>query len=104
MRASDGNGYTVSKGYGGTPNGNDGALGNGGTGFALNFDKTTGSYGAGGVSYSNGYGGGSGGYNSSTLTVDSGVTYVITVGAGGYKSGGAGKSGFVLIAYGQGIE
>ena len=101
--------YGASPGAGGSPNGNKGSQSAGGAGFALSFTKTTGTYGQGGwggvgpAGYPSG--GGSGGYRTGYVTVTSGSTYTVTVGAGGtgeysYRNG---SSGFVLVAYGEGI-
>lgn len=109
-------GYEVYEGSGGTPNGRAGTAGyssdaQGGTGFALSFTLTNGTYGQGGGAQggirSNNAGGGSGGYNCNYINVNVNTTYSITVGAGGSKADDKsynGNSGFVLIAYGQGIE
>ena len=107
--------YSYSGGDGGTPNGRNGIAGlgdahNGGAGFALSFNLANGSYGKGGnASKSVNAGGGSGGYNSTyfTVTPNSTVTIKVGVGGNGVSYGGtanSGTSGFVLIAYGQGIE
>lgn len=121
---------TATGGKGGTPNGNDGVgliaktniTAEGGKGFSLNFNKTTGNYGKGGSNTSKNYGawtakasGGSGGYDSSYLSITPNKVYSITVGIGGKSYIGNsdsqyitnytnGNSGFVLIAYGEGIE
>lgn len=106
--------YSISKGLGGSPNGRDGNTTSmssntpsGGTGFSLSFELTNGSYGKGGNGNSSWSGsGGSGGYNSSYLSVIENINLTITVGKGGTGggNGSAGTSGFVLIAYGEGIE
>lgn len=98
-------------GIGGSPNGYNGAEDISYTnGFALNFTKQNGSYGRGGGKGGSRDGrlsGGSGGYNSGYFNIISNQSYNISVGAGGYNNGTqtlSGTSGFVLIAYGQGIE
>ena len=122
IQATGGKGGTVKSGTGiagdgGTPNGKKGTNSSttavqGGIGFDLSFILKNGIYGQGGgtqggVSTSNA-GGGSGGYNSNYINVNANTTYSVTVGAGGSKVGGSksynGNSGFILIAYGQGIE
>ena len=120
---------TLRGGTGGTPNGRDGtktfyqntATSTGGNGFTLNFNMTTGNYGSGGSCTGSRYsastvhaGGGSGGYNTKYVDVESLKTYQVIVGAGGagknsdndnrLASYTNAKSGFVLIAYGEGIE
>ena len=114
--------YGHHRGYGGTggsPNGHNGigtgdGDGVGGSGFGLAFSIISGSYGAGGTAYektSSGArgrscsGGGSGGYNTTTITINQNSNLSIIVGGGGSGEGGkSGNSGFVLIAYGEGIE
>ena len=108
-----------SGGSAGTPNGTVGKTGSrriiGDTlGFMLYFIQNSGNYGTGGGctrSYNSVSSGGSGGYNSNYISVESNKTLTISVGAGGkaynhygntYARNGA--SGFVLIAYGEGIE
>ena len=104
-------------GSGGSPNGNSGKGSyhnkvTGGTGFALDFNKTSGTYGQGGSTTKNAAlshqaSGGSGGYNTNYILVTSNSTISLTVGSGGAGKGNNttnGTSGFVLIAYGQGIE
>ena len=115
-------------GVGGSPNGRNGVgcqtwtysaqTADGGAGWALNFNKQTGSYGNGGTmrKNANGYatlaGGGSGGYTTSYVNVNPSQVLSGTVGSAGSniswgsKAGShtAPTSGFVLIAYGQGIE
>ena len=104
-------------GNGGTPNGVDGSNRIEYTaGFALDFSKKNGTYGRGGGGKTNiGYyiyvrSGGSGGYNSTYKNVSSNKSYTIKVASGGSAGGrisnvsNAGTSGFVLIAYGEGIE
>lgn len=100
-------------GEGGSPNGRAGSAArassavSGGTGFALSFNLTDGSYGNGGASSGSSgtrAGGGSGGYDSSYVNVSPNQSYTVVVGAGGNGNGGdSGKSGFVLIAYGGDI-
>ena len=98
-------------GAGGNPNGRRGlsysSSSNGGTGFALSFLLSNGTYGNGGnATYKYGAcGGGSGGYNSSYINVNAGSTYKFVVGNGGAKggNGSAGNAGFVLIAFGGDI-
>lgn len=121
ISATGGHGGRVSKifntvvtgGTGGTPNGREGSAAqksssvSGGTGFALSFNLTDGSYGNGGASSGSSgprAGGGSGGYDSSYVNVSPNMSYTVVVGAGGSGNGGdSGKSGFVLIAYGGDI-
>ena len=116
-------------GEGGNPNGNDGTrsalsvstTSKGGSGFNLSFISENGNYGKGGSCTGNGYsywtphaGGGSGGYDSQYINVESLKAYSITVGEKGYNiydqvsntmtSSSDATSGFVLIAYGEGIE
>ena len=101
------------EGTGGTPKGRAGSAAknsssvSGGTGFALSFNLTDGSYGNGGASSGSSgprAGGGSGGYDSSYVNVSPNQSYTVVVGAGGSGNGGdSGKSGFVLIAYGGSI-
>lgn len=114
--------YDGNKGSGGnagTPNGHAGISTSGKAipdtiGFALSFTKGDGAYGSGGgcsqqyISISSG---GSGGYDSNYVSVVNGETLTVTVGSGGakydYNGRGVprdGTSGFVLIAYGEGIE
>ena len=103
----------VTGGAGGSPNGRAGSAGemssavSGGTGFALSFNLTNGSYGNGGASsgsFQPRAGGGSGGYDSSYVNVSPNQSYKVVVGAGGSGNGGdSGKSGFVYIAYGGDI-
>ena len=84
----------------------------GGTGFGLSFSIEKGSYGKGGdaqnnSSKDNNASGGSGGHNSNYISVTPSKTYSCVVGNGGTALGThglKGNSGFVLIAYGQGIE
>lgn len=107
------NSNPVTGGAGGSPNGRAGSAGeislavSGGTGFALSFNLTNGSYGNGGdssMSFQPSAGGGSGGYDSSYVNVSPNQSYKVVVGAGGSGNGGAsGKSGFVYIAYGGDI-
>ena len=85
-------------------------------GFSLSFDKSSGNYGKSGTCNVTGYSwviiNGSGGYNSNYLNVSPNTTLDIIVGQGGVSrivndgkgSVANGTSGFVLIAYGQGIE
>lgn len=84
-------------------------------GFALSFTITNGSYGKGGGESSKyaftTYGGGSDGYDSKTVNVSQKNSLTIVVGAAGTNHGLWNAdpdipptSGFVLIAYGQGIE
>lgn len=104
---------TVTGGTGGSPNGRSGSADkkssavSGGTGFALSFNLTNGSYGNGGASSGSSgprAGGGSGGYDSRYVNVSPNQSYTVVVGAGGNGNGGdSGKSGFVLIAYGGDI-
>ena len=105
-------------GNGGTPNGVSGKTSQNAlydtTGFNLDFLKNTGNYGAGGGcrgSYTSISSGGSGGYDSNYKNVNPNEILSISVGKGGqsydhYSNGYArnGTSGFVLIAYGEGIE
>ena len=114
-------------GTGGTPNGNAGSRStqsvavttNGGTGFEMSFSKTSGTYGRGsGVKGSSNYtnsqaSGGSGGYNTKYIDVPALTTLTISIGNYGNSSVynayppptiNNGTSGFVLIAYGEGIE
>lgn len=103
----------VTGGAGGSPNGRAGSADemssavSGGTGFALSFNLTNGSYGNGGASsgpFESRAGGGSGGYDSSYVNVSPNQSYKVVVGAGGSGNGGdSGKSGFVYIAYGGDI-
>lgn len=118
---------SCSAGAGGNPNGRNGSTRSGisghssttsgGTGWALNFNQQSGSYGSGGGAVASSYtswlgGGGSGGYYIGYLNVKSNETINIIVGTYGVLGdtndsrahGYNGKSGFVLIAYGQGIE
>ena len=104
-------------GIGGTPNGRNGQVGSfrtgaegkGGTGFSLSFSLSDGDFGEGGYSR---YvcGGGSGGYNVGYIDVVPNSTIAVNVGAGGEKyiysipPDTSGEAGFVLIAYGEGIE
>lgn len=126
MQDNDNNwdGYFATAGTGGTPNGNSGGERNssnglsvsgtasGGAGFALAFTQNSGGYGQGGSATANPHrgggvgGGGSGGYNTNYISVTTLETLTIIVGAGGSGAvgGNSGASGFVLIAYGQGIE
>lgn len=101
-------------GVGGTPNGRNGkraARNAGGVGFSLSFQMSDGTYGHGGDGCSNvsdyGTGGGSGGYNSSYINVEPSKTYTVVVGEAGRTIGHGmietTTSGFVLIAYGEGI-
>lgn len=111
MQDNDNN-WTEYYGYGGTggtPNGKNGGSHSqssgsvsGGAGFALNFNLANGNYGKGGNASGSmaQAGGGSGGYNTSYLEIISSETLTIVVG----EAGGNGTSGFVLIAYGEGIE
>lgn len=108
-------GYETYRGSGGTPNGRAGTDGyssaaQGGTGFALSFTLTNGTYGQGGGAEggtrSYNAGGGSGGYNCNYINVNANTTYTITVGAGGSKATDKaynGNNGFVLIAFGGDI-
>lgn len=105
-------------GIGGSPNGRVGGTkrgsGNiaGGTGFSLSFTMSNGNYGQGVSAVGQNLksyrtSGGSGGYNTNYVSVTSNSNISIVVGSGGYKSGtygNPGASGFVLIAYGEGIE
>lgn len=104
--------YSGYGGKGGTPNGRSGSYQSmngscaGGNGFAKSFTLANGSYGKGGNGDSSwSGGGGSGGYNSQYINL-SNSNLNITVGLGGIRGGSAqnGTSGFVLIAYGEGIE
>ena len=101
-------------GVGGTPNGRNGkrAAGNaGGVGFSLSFQMSNGTYGHGGDGHSRflayGTGGGSGGYDSNYINVEPGKTYTVVVGEAGKTIGDemieTTTSGFVLIAYGEGV-
>lgn len=109
----EGEGSEPYQAAGGTPNGRAGttsttSASNGGTGFALSFTLTNGTYGQGGGTEGGRAvtsGGGSGGYNSGYISVSSNTVYTITVGAGGSKAnrGYNGNSGFVLIAFGGDI-
>ena len=87
-------GSAWSYGAGGTPNGHKSSGRSNTDGYLMSFDKTVGTYGKGGK-----YSGG-GGYDSQYVTVTSGQTYTITVGAAG---GSSGTGGFVLIGYGGDI-
>lgn len=118
---------SCSAGAGGTPNGRNGSTRSGvsghstttsgGTGWALNFNQTNGSYGGGGGAVASSYtswlgGGGSGGYYTGYINVQRNEIIQITVGNYGVLGdtndsrahGYNGTSGFVLIAYGEGIE
>ena len=118
---------SCSAGKGGTPNGKNGttrsnvsghsSTTSGGSGWSLNFNQASGSYGAGGGAVASSYtswlgGGGSGGYYSGYFNVKELENITITVGNYGVLGdtndsrahGYNGASGFVLIAYGQGIE
>mgnify|MGYP000611028110 CR=1 FL=1 len=92
------------RGKGGTPNGK-----NNNTGFALSFTASNGNYGKGGYGGSLNTVGDSGGYNSTYVNVTAGKSYKVVVGSGGVPgrsrnlTGYKGTSGFVLIAYGEGI-
>lgn len=101
-------------GVGGTPNGRNGkwrTTNAGGVGFSLSFQMSNGTYGHGGDgcsrSYSSGTGGGSGGYDSKYVNVEPGKTYTVVVGEAGGNIDDrmieTTTSGFVLIAYGEGI-
>lgn len=106
-------------GAAGVPNGIQGST----KGFALNFIKQEGSYGNGGYGLGptviyHGKGNansGTGGYDSKYINVSPSNNYTIIVGAGGKEGkhpydeswsywNTDGTSGFVLIAYGEGIE
>ena len=106
---------------GGTPNGRKGSRGwsnstfAGGTGFSLSFSMSNGNYGKGGDIPGSSYGcpcvaGGSGGYLSTYIEVVPNFSYTVNVGKGGTanyidrRAANNGTSGFVLIAYGEGIE
>ena len=108
-------------GMGGTPNGRKGERGwnskafAGGTGFSLSFSMSNGNYGKGGDIPGSSFScpcvaGGSGGYLSTYIEVTPKLNYTIIVGKGGTanairnRSANNGTSGFVLIAYGEGIE
>ena len=111
-----GQGYRYERipGKAGTPNGKDGSI----TGWELGFESNIGTYGSGGndnYPYSTpdyNSKGGSGGYNTNYVFVTPNSNIIIKVGTGGirrYDSNTAyipssGNSGFVLIAYGEGIE
>lgn len=127
--SENGDEYKCTVGAAGSPNGRKGQGKNrwgqgttwpalsGGTGFALSFTLTNGSYGNGGGAISKRSSfhvvttGSSGGYNSAYVSVTPGTTYTLVVGSGGSKSAGNGyydvglngNSGFVLIAYGGDI-
>lgn len=94
---------------------------NGATGWALGFNSATGSYGAGGYAYTGNpdynniaASGSAGMYATGTFNVTPGQKIKVVVGAGGIgrkyapdTSGGnynTGGVGFVLIAYGEGVE
>lgn len=117
-RGTEDGGNRGRAGEGGLPNGSSGKTGqislDDTMGFGLNFVQNSGSYGAGGGcrgSYASISSGGSGGYDSNYKNVNSNEILTISVGKGGqaydhYSNGYArnGVSGFVLIAYGEGIE
>jgi hypothetical protein len=100
-------------GTGGTPNGNNGSSSKNvvAAGFDKSFTKASGTYGQGGkfTKYS-GAGGGSGGYNSDIVNVTPGTELTITVGKGGTYAARnsnyatSGNSGFIKIAYGEGVQ
>lgn len=101
-------------GVGGTPNGRNGkhaTTNAGGVGFSLSFEMSNGTYGHGGDghsrAYSYGTGGGSGGYNSNYVNVEPNKPYTVVVGEAGRTNGDGmietTTSGFVLIAYGEGV-
>ena len=123
------NGKDRSAGSGGNPNGKSGTspdgytsktsiIAYGGTGFALNFLSSGGTYGQGGSiiktknTYINFAGGGSGGYFTDYINVSSSEILTIIVGFAGTDSipiaygetYSSPTSGFALIAYGEGIE
>ena len=102
--------YTYYNGTGGSPNPK-----NDGTGWNINFSKQSGNYGRGSkvntlFDFSPNYNyGGSGGYDTKYFSVNSNSKLTIVVGSKGSNYDNNGLSvdsnpGFVLIAYGEGIE
>lgn len=102
-------GYIYYNGNGGSPNPK-----NDGTGWNLDFNKTSGSYGRGSKVDTFGFKpiykyGGSGGYDTNYLEISNETILTISVGNKGSNYDNSGlavdsTSGFVLIAYGEGIE
>lgn len=101
--------YIYYNGNGGSPNPK-----NDGTGWSLNFNQISGTYGRGSkvnvFNYSTNYKyGGSGGYDTNYLEISNETILTISVGNKGSNYDNSGlavdsTSGFVLIAYGEGIE
>lgn len=110
-----GDNMSSTPGKGGTPNGNNGSSSRNvvASGFDKSFTKASGTYGQGGKFTAYGYAGasgGSGGYDSANVSVTPGSELTITVGEGGTYAARrssyatSGSSGFVKIAYGEGVQ